>query len=300
MKGILLAGGRGTRLAPLTIGVNKQLLAVYDKPLIYYALAALMETGIRDILIITTPEAMPAVRRLMGEGEQWGLTFSFGTQADPRGIPDAFIVGRAFAGGKTVCLALGDQVFYGSGVAEQMRLAADMMGRTPGLHALIFSGKVSDPERYAVIEMTAEGRPARIEEKPMSPTAGAKAHAVPGIYFVDGKAAENAMHLEPSARGEIEMSGLLGKYLERGTLGVLPLAKSVKWLDAGTPEALFRAGTLVKAEQEKTGRLIGSPDETAFRLGYIGTEELRRLARSMHSRYGECLMKLADNAPSAN
>lgn len=289
MKGIILAGGRGTRLFPLTAGVSKQLLPVYDKPMIYYPLSTLMFAGIREILIISTPEALPAFRSLLGEGGQWGLQFSYLEQADPRGLADAFLVGRKFVAGKPVCLILGDNIFFGHGLPEQLREAARVMEKQRG--ATVFAYPVKDPERYGVIEFDAAGKALSIEEKPKKPRSN---YAVPGIYFYDDKVLEIAEGLKPSGRGELEISDLNNVYLKRGELRVEVLGRGVAWLDAGTPEALIQAANFVQAVEDRQGLMISSPEEIAFRQKYIGVEELRRQAKNINNTYGEYLLRLAD------
>ncbi|HMA55093.1 MAG TPA: glucose-1-phosphate thymidylyltransferase RfbA [Acidobacteriota bacterium] len=296
MRGIILAGGRGTRLFPLTMGASKQLLPVYDKPMVYYPLATLMLAGIRDMLIISTPEALPAYRALLGDGKQWGLSFSFAEQAEPRGLADAFLVGREFLSETakaprtgTVCLILGDNIFFGHGLPDQLRRAAETVEREGG--AMVFAYPVRDPERYGVIELDASGRALGIEEKPARARSN---YAVPGIYFYDGRVVERASVLQPSARGELEITELNNIYLELRELRVEILGRGFAWLDAGTPEALLQAANFVQAVEERQGMMISSPEEIAFRLGYIGVDELRALAKTVSSQYGQYLTRLAD------
>jgi glucose-1-phosphate thymidylyltransferase len=289
MKGIILAGGRGTRLFPLTVALSKQLLPVYDKPMVYYPLSTLMLAGIREILIISTPEALPAFRSLLGEGSQWGLSFSYVEQADPRGLADAFLVGREFVAGKPVCLILGDNIFFGHGLPEQLGKAARTTQTQRG--ATVFAYAVKDPERYGVIEFDAAGKALSIEEKPKKPRSN---FAVPGIYFYDDGVVEIAEGLKPSGRGELEISDLNNIYLKRGELRVEVLGRGVAWLDAGTPEALIQAANFVQAVEDRQGMMISSPEEIAFRQKYIGAEELRRQAREINNSYGEYLLRLAD------
>jgi len=294
MKGIILAGGRGTRLFPLTAGVSKQLLPVYDKPMVYYPLSTLMMAGIRDILIISTPEALGSFRTLLGEGGQWGVRFSYAEQDEPRGLADAFRVGREFladgtmAGADPVCLVLGDNIFFGHGLPEQLRRAAGVVEAEGG--ATVFAYPVRDPGRYGVVEFDGAGRALSIEEKPARPKSN---YAVPGIYFFDGQVVGAAAELKPSARGEIEITDLNNVYLRRKQLRVEVLGRGVAWLDAGTPEALLQAANFVQAVEDRQGLMISSPEEIAYRLGYIGAEELRNQVKAINNQYGEYLLRLA-------
>jgi glucose-1-phosphate thymidylyltransferase len=285
MKGIILAGGQGTRLYPLTIGISKQLLPVYDKPMVYYPLSMLMLAGIREILIISTPEALPAFRALLRDGGQWGLRFTYAQQAVPRGLADAFLVGREFVRSEPVCLILGDNVFYGHGLPDQLRQAARLEQG-----ALVFAYPVKDPQRYGVIEFNERGRALTIEEKPKQP----RSHfAVPGLYFYDGRVVEIASQLKPSARGELEITDLNRVYLERGELKVEQMGRGVAWLDAGTHESLLQAANFVQAVEERQGMMISCPEEIAYRMGYIGRTELGALAAALnHNSYGEYLLRL--------
>lgn len=286
MKGIILAGGKGTRLSPLTYGVNKQLLPVYDKPLIYYPLSLLMLTGIREILVITTPEDLPAFRCLLKNGNQWGLQFEYAEQVEPRGLADAFLLGREFIGREPVCLILGDNIFYGYGLPDTLQSAATM---TKG--AVVFACPVREPQRYGVVEFDSAGRAVSIEEKPQKPRSN---YAVPGIYFYDHKVVAIAEKLKPSARGELEITDLNKVYLERGELQVEFLGRGVAWLDAGTHESLLQAANFVQAIEERQGMMIASPDEAAYRMGYISAEQLRVLAEGMTSSYGDYLRRVVD------
>ena len=287
MKGIILAGGRGTRLYPLTIGISKQLLPVYDKPMVYYPLSMLMLAGIREILVISTPEALPAFKALLRDGSQWGLQFSYAEQSVPRGLADAFLVKRGFSAGESVCLILGDNIFFGHGLPSQLRAAAQL---TKG--ALIFAYPVRDPQRYGVVEFDEQGRALSIEEKPLHPRSH---YAVPGLYFYDQHVEEIAANLKPSARGELEITDLNRTYLERGQLRVEPLGRGVAWLDAGTHESLLQAANFVQAVEERQGMMISCPEEIAYRMGNITKEELRLQAQSMDANeYGKYLLRLLE------
>ncbi len=285
MKGIILAGGRGTRLYPLTLGVSKQLLPVYNKPMVYYPLSTLMLAGIREILVISTPESLPWFRRLLGDGSQWGLSFAYAEQDQPRGLADAFRIGRDFLAGGPVCLILGDNIFYGHGLPDQLREDA---GRDEG--ALIFAYPVRDPERYGVVEFDAQGRALSIEEKPREPRSH---YAVPGIYFYDSEVVEIAERLVPSGRGELEITDVNRHYLARGRLRVQVLGRGVAWLDAGSHESLLQAAHFVQVVEDRQGMMICCPEEIALRMGYIDMEQLAALAGAMSANgYRDYLLRL--------
>jgi glucose-1-phosphate thymidylyltransferase len=287
MKGIILAGGHGTRLYPLTIGISKQMLPVYDKPMIYYPLSMLMLAGIREILVISSPDALPGFRTLLGDGSQWGLEFTYAEQAYPRGLADAFRVGRDFVRGEPVCLILGDNIFYGHGLPTQLRAAAQLQEG-----ALVFAYPVKDPQRYGVIEFDGQGRALSIEEKPERPRSR---FAVPGLYFYDDQVVGIASELKPSARGELEITDLNRVYLERGKLRVDVLGRGVAWLDAGTHESLLQSANFVQAMEERQGMMISCPEEIAYRMGTIDRDQLRKLAEALRSnQYGEYLLRLLE------
>jgi glucose-1-phosphate thymidylyltransferase len=286
MKGIILAGGRGTRLNPLTLAVSKQLLPVYDKPMIYYPLSILMLAGIRDILIISTPEDLSLFRHLLGDGKEWGIQFSYAEQAEPRGLADAFLVGEAFIAGERTCLILGDNIFFGHGLPELLRTAA---GWERG--ALIFAYQVQDPERYGVVEFDPQGKAISLEEKPKQPRSN---YAVPGLYFYDERVVKFASLLKPSARGEIEITDLNRIYLEMGELHVIPFGRGLAWLDAGTHESLLQAANFVQTVEDRQGLMISSPEEIAYREGFIDRDQLHALAEEMgNNGYGNYLLRLA-------
>ena len=286
MKGIILAGGRGTRLYPLTLAISKQMLPVYDKPMIYYPLSMLMLAGIREILVISTPDDLPMFKRLLGSGEQWGLKFSYAEQSTPRGLADAFIVGQEFIQSDTVALILGDNIFYGRGLGKIMQSAA---ARDDG--ATIFAYPVRDPERYGVVTFDSSGKAYSIEEKPVKPSSN---FAVPGIYFYDSKVTEYAINLKPSPRGELEITDINRIYLDEKKLFVEVLGRGVAWLDAGKHEALLQASTFVQTVQERQGMMISCPEEIAFRKGFITAVQLVSLAKQYEgNEYGQYLLEIS-------
>jgi glucose-1-phosphate thymidylyltransferase len=283
MKGIILAGGSGTRLYPITRSTSKQLLPVYDKPLIYYPLSTLMLAGIADILIITTPQDQPAFQALLQDGRQWGLQFSYAIQRRPEGLAQAFLIGRDFVGGEPCCLILGDNIFFGHGLPELLRRGAARCDRG----ATVFAYRVSDPGRYGVVEFDGNGQAVSLEEKPARPRSS---YAVTGLYFYDGRAADFAARLTPSARGELEITDLNRLYLEDGTLHVECMGRGFAWLDTGTCDSLLHAATFVQTVEQRQGLKIACVEEVAFQMGLIGATELRRLAQPLlKSGYGQYL-----------
>jgi len=287
MKGIILAGGKGTRLYPLTMAISKQLLPVYDKPMIYYPLSMLMLAGIRDILVITTPEDSDQYRRLLGDGSRLGMNFQYAVQAVPRGLADAFLVGKEFIGDDTVCLILGDNIFFGHGLPQILRSAAEQENG-----AVVFAYPVKDPERYGVIEFDENGKAISLEEKPLKPRSD---FAVPGIYFYDKRVIRYAEELEPSPRGEIEITDINKRYLNDGELSVKVLGRGVAWLDAGTHESLLQASMFVQAVEDRQGMMISCVEEIAYRMGYIDEQTLRKDAEELASNgYGQYLLRFMD------
>lgn len=287
MKGIILAGGSGTRLYPLTKAISKQIMPVYDKPMIYYPLSTLMLAGIRDILIISTRRDLPAFKELFGTGEQLGLRMSYAVQEYPRGLADAFIIGEAFIGEENVALVLGDNIFYGQSFSKVLRRAAS---RTQG--ATIFGYYVRDPREYGVVEFDESGRALSIEEKPEQPKSN---YAVPGLYFYDNAVVEIAKHVKPSARGEIEITSINNEYLRQGTLRVETLGRGFAWLDTGTHDALLDAADFVAAFQKRQGLYISCIEEIAYKCGYIDKGQLLELAKPLlKTSYGKYLTEVAE------
>ena len=287
MKGIILAGGSGTRLYPITLGVSKQLLPVYDKPMIYYPLSVLMLAGIREILVISTPIDLPFFQRLLGDGSRLGISFTYKEQPRPEGLAQAFVIGREFIGTDTVCLILGDNIFYGPGLPTILREAVKL---TRG--GLIFGYPVRDPERYGVVEFDANRQVIGIEEKPRKPKSN---YAVPGLYFFDNDVVDIAAKLRPSARGEIEITDVNLAYLRRGDLRVEPLGRGFAWLDTGTHEALQQAASYVQVIQDRQGLKISCIEEIAYRLGYIDRTQLLVLAAELAKNdYGRYLLDIAN------
>jgi glucose-1-phosphate thymidylyltransferase len=287
MKGIILAGGLGTRLYPATLTISKQLLPVYDKPMIYYPLSTLIHAGIREILIITTPHESALFRALLGDGSQWGIELSYATQAQPKGIAEAFIIAETFIGDGPVCLILGDNILYGDGLLQKLRDAAALEEG-----ALIFGYYVSDPERYGVITLNEKQEPLDIIEKPAKPSSH---YAVIGLYFYDNTVVEIAKHLKPSARGELEITDINLAYLARKSLRVELLGRGTAWLDTGTHESLLDAANFISVLEQRQGLKIGSPEEAAWRMGYIQTPTLKALAATqLKSGYGQYLLELTN------
>lgn len=287
LKGIILAGGSGSRLYPVTRGVSKQLLPVFDKPMIYYPLSTLMLAGIRDVLVITTPHEQDLFRRLLDDGSTLGLSISYAAQPQPEGLAQAFIIGRDFIGADRVALALGDNIFYGAHLSDYLRSAA---GRTSG--ATVFAYRVRDPERYGVVEFDSSGRAVGIEEKPSAPKSP---FAVTGLYFYDNRVLDIAASLRPSARGELEITDVNRQYLERGELHVERLARGIAWLDTGTHASLTQASSFIQALEERQGLMVACLEEIAYRMNYINAAELEQLARAMEtSSYGQYLLQVLE------
>src|SRR5881296_557500 len=285
IKGIILAGGSGTRLYPLTHAVSKQLMAIYNKPMVYYPLSTLMLAGITRVLVITTPQDQDAYRRLLGDGGHLGIAIEYAVQPRPEGLAQAFIIGRRFVGADRVALALGDNVFYGHGLPEYLKSAAD---RPAG--ATVFAYWVRDPERYGVIEFGADGRAVGLEEKPVKPRSS---YAVTGLYFYDNRVLDIAAGLKPSARGELEITDVNAAYLRDGTLEVRMLGRGTAWLDTGTPDALLQASTYVAAVEQRQGLKIGAIEEVAYRMGFIDAAQVERLAAPMKGNpYAEYLLAM--------
>jgi glucose-1-phosphate thymidylyltransferase len=284
MRGIILAGGAGSRLVPITDGVSKQLVPVYDKPMIYYPLSTLMLAGIQDILIITTPHDAPAFHRLLGDGSRFGILIRYAQQPEPEGLAQAFVIGADFVGTDRCALVLGDNIFYGQGLGQQLQRFNDIDG------AAVFAYWVKNPEVYGVVEFDADGRAVSLQEKPKRPRSN---YAVPGLYFYDNDVLEIARNLTPSARGEYEITDVNRVYLDRGKLGVTVLARGTAWLDTGTFDALNEAGNFIRTVEHRQGLKIGSPEEIAWRQGFLSDDELRARAEAMlKSGYGDYLLQL--------
>jgi glucose-1-phosphate thymidylyltransferase len=283
MKGIILAGGSGSRLYPITLGISKQLMPIYDKPMIYYPLSALMLAGIRDVLLITTPEDQSQFQRLLGDGSRIGMNFEYAVQPNPEGLAQAFIIGREFIGNDAASLALGDNIFFSHGFSDLLRRAAD---RQSG--ATVFGYRVNDPERYGVVEFSEDGKAISIEEKPVRPPSH---HAVTGLYFYDNDVVEIATDVKPSARGELEITDVNNVYLQRGDLYVERLGRGAAWLDTGTNESLMQAANFIQTLEERQGLKVGCIEEIAWEQGYITEDQLEMIAMTMEkNRYGQYLL----------
>jgi glucose-1-phosphate thymidylyltransferase len=287
MKAILLAGGTGTRLYPITRAVSKQLLPIYDKPMIYYPLSVLMLAGLREVLVVTTPDDQRQYRAILGDGRQWGIEISYAVQLAPEGLAQAILIGADFLAGGKCCLILGDNVFFGEGMGRALARACAL---TTG--AVVFGYRVGDPERYGVVTFDRQSNAIAIEEKPKSPKSN---YAVTGLYFYDEHAVEYARTLKPSPRGELEITDLNNLYLVRGQLKVEKLGRGIAWLDTGTHDALIQAAEFVRAVEQRQGLKIGCVEEIAFHKGYIDRAQIRALARAMHNPYGEYLLRVAQD-----
>ncbi len=288
MKGILLAGGSGTRLYPVTSVVNKQLMPIYNKPMIYYPLSVLMLAGLREILVISTPDDLPRFRELLGDGSNWGLSLQYEVQSNPEGLAQAFIIGHDFVGNDNVCMILGDNILYGQGLKEQLQIAHSR--KTGGT---VFGYYVNDPERFGVVTFDSEERVVDLEEKPMSPKSN---YAVTGLYFYDNRVLDIAANLKPSDRGELEITDVNLAYLKMGELNVELLGRGIAWLDTGTHESLLKAANYVQVLEERQGLMIACLEEIAFRMGYIDERQLEKMAKMlMKNKYGEYLFKILEH-----
>ena len=291
MKGIVLAGGSGTRLYPITKGISKQLIPIFDKPMVYYPISVLMLAGIKDILIISTPQDLPAFRRLLGDGSDYGVNFSYAEQPSPDGLAQAFIIGEEFIGDDSACLVLGDNIFHGSGLRTMLTAAVEMAEKEG--KATVFGYRVNDPERYGVVEFDAEGQCKSIEEKPQHPKSN---YAVVGLYFYPTKVVDVAKTIKPSARGELEITTVNQRFLEDGELMVQTLGRGFAWLDTGTHDSLSEASTFIEVIEKRTGLKVGCLEGIALKQGWIDKEKIKELAQPMiKNQYGQYLMKLAED-----